>query len=437
MLQLGCVLGSEGAMEDQPELCRLPEELRAASVSIGAQLASKGARVWVVGGAVRDQVLRRVPTDVDLATDATPDTVEACFDETVPVGKKFETVLVMRGRLGIEVTTLRAESGYEDARRPKDVKFETSVEADASRRDFSCNAMYLDTQTDEFLDPVQGLADCRGRKLRAVGDPAARFGEDGLRILRLARLSAALEMRPDEATVAGARASRASLRGVSGERLLTELERGFGCGAGDVMLHWLAELGVGPELYPDSDDDATARAAALFAAWPEQAGLLEGLLLLLDPSPAGGGSVARRERWESALRGLDKLRPPRQLKKAWSSAWRLAEEIESADLSSLELGELRLWMREEHWGPASALTMLSANTDSVLGAQVASWRAEREELSRDELFPAPWIGAAELGEAGFEPGAIYGELIRQGLRLQLGGVFSSKQDALAWLAEQT
>ena len=134
-------------MKDQPELCRLPEELRAASVSIGAQLASKGARVWVVGGAVRDQVLGRVPTDVDLATDATPDDVEACFDETVPVGKKFGTVLVMRGRLGIEVTTLRAESGYEDARRPKDVKFETSVEADASRRDFSCNAMYLDTQT--------------------------------------------------------------------------------------------------------------------------------------------------------------------------------------------------------------------------------------------------------------------------------------------------
>ncbi len=423
-------------MDDLPKLCRLPEELRVASVSIGAQLASKGARVWVVGGAVRDQVLGRVPTDVDLATDATPDTVEACFEETVPVGKKFGTVLVMRGGLGIEVTTLRAESGYDDARRPSDVKFETSVAADASRRDFSCNAMYLDTQTDVFLDPVQGLADCTERKLRAVGDPAARFAEDGLRILRLARFSAALGMRPDEATVAGARASRGSLRGVSGERLLAELERGFGCGGGDVMLHWLAELGVGRELYPESDDEATTRAAALFASWPEHAGLLEGLLLFLDPSPAGGGSVARRERSESALCGLDMLRPPRQLKKAWSSAWRLAEEIESADLNSLELGDLRLWMREEHWGPASALAMLTASTDSELGAHIASWRAEREELSHDELFPAPWIGAAELRKAGFEPGAIYGELIHQGLRLQLGGVFSSKQDALAWLAEQ-
>ena len=115
-------------MDDFPELRRLPEELRSASLDVGAKLAARGFRSWVVGGAVRDQVLGRIPLDVDIATDATPDDVEACFGETVPLGKRFGTVLVIRGGLGIEVTTLRAESGYADARRPDLVEFGTSVE---------------------------------------------------------------------------------------------------------------------------------------------------------------------------------------------------------------------------------------------------------------------------------------------------------------------
>ena len=431
----GSVLGSVRSMEDLPELCRLPEELRLASISVGAKLASKGARVWVVGGAVRDQVLGRTPTDVDLATDATPDEVEACFDETVPVGKKFGTVLVMRGGLGIEVTTLRAESGYEDARRPSDVKFETSVAADASRRDFSCNAMYLDTQSGEFLDPVHGLADCRSGKLRAVGDPAARFAEDGLRILRLARFCAALEMSPEEGTVAGARASCSALRGVSGERLLAELERGFASGRGAVMLRMLAEIGVGRELYPDSADGATALSADFFSVWPESAGLLEGLLLFLDPDPSGA-SAPREQRLEAALQALDGLRPPRQLKRSWSASWRLAAEIESTRTDELALGDLRLWMREEHWATASALAMLTVGDSTGHAARIAAWRHERASLSHDELFPSPWIGADELKQAGFEPGAIYGQLMGEALKLQLGGAWTGRQEALAWLGRQ-
>ena len=423
-------------MEDLPELRRLPEELRSASIDIGSKLALSGFRSWVVGGAVRDQVLGRVPTDVDLATDASPDEVEACFSETVPLGKRFGTVLVMRGSLGIEVTTLRAESGYADARRPESVKFGSSVEVDAARRDFTCNAMYLDTQSGQFLDPVHGFSDSKLGTLRAVGEPAARFAEDGLRILRLARLSASLEMTPDPETVAGARASRSSLRGVSGERLFAELERGFASGRGASMMRWLGEIGVSEELYPGCAQGAGARAALLCSLWPHPANLLEGLLLFLDPDPCGVDLGDRSRRSDVAFSSLDALKPPRGLKRSWASSWRLATELESAAAQEPELGALRLWMRDDSWEPASVLAQLSVGIESERGHRIGEWRAERAGLRESELFPEPWVDAEALALAGIKPGAIYGELLAEALRMQLSGELSSREDAMAWVAKR-
>lgn len=423
-------------MEELPELRRMPEELRSASLDIGSKLALSGFRSWIVGGAVRDQVLGRDPTDVDLATDATPEDVEACFSETVPLGKRFGTVLVMRGKLGIEVTTLRAESGYADARRPESVKFGTSVEVDAARRDFTCNAMYLDTQSGQFLDPVHGLSDSKRGVLRAVGEPAERFAEDGLRILRLARFAAALGLTPESDTVDGARLSRSSLRGVSGERLFAELERGFDSGRGASMLHWLGEIGVAEELYLGCRPGAGASAAKLCAAWPQQPGLLEGLLLFLDPDPGGSELGSRALRAEHAFSSLESLRLPRHLKRSWTSSWRLAGELEEAAGHKPGLGALRLWMRDDFWETASALAQLSVGLESERGDRIGGWREERGRLERGELFPDPWVDASALKEVGIKPGAIYGELIAQGLRMQLAGELSSRADALDWLTRQ-
>ena len=423
-------------MDDLPEIRRMPEALRCASVDLGAELAASGFSSWVVGGAVRDQVLGRTPTDVDIATDATPEEVEACFGETVPLGKRFGTVLVMRGGLGIEVTTLRSESGYADARRPESVTYGTSVAVDATRRDFTCNAMYLDTQNGEFLDPVHGLADTKSAVLRAVGDAASRFEEDGLRIVRLARLAAVLGMKPEAGTITGARLSRASLRGVSGERLFAELERGFASGRGASMLRWLGEIEVVEELYPGFTSGAGARGAALCREWPGEPGLLEGLLLFLDPDPGGGSLGERTARSKLATSSLDSLKVPRGITRSWTACWRLAGELESAAERSVERGDLRLWMREDSWETASALALLTVEAESERGLCIRAWREERQSLSEEELFPVPWIEAATLSEAGVEPGAIYGELLATALRMQLSGEFADKDAAMSWLHQQ-
>src|SRR6185503_18536023 len=140
-----------------------------------------------VGGAVRDLALGLPPHDVDLASRLTPDELEGRFPKSASVGRAFGSMVLVVDGIPLQHTTFRSEHGYADARRPDQVRYGATLEEDASRRDFTCNALYLDPLSDELCDPQEGLADLRSALLRCVGDPAARFAEDGLRILRLAR----------------------------------------------------------------------------------------------------------------------------------------------------------------------------------------------------------------------------------------------------------
>jgi hypothetical protein len=93
-------------------------------------------------------------------------------------------------------------------------------------------------------------------------------------------------------------------------------------------------------------------------------------------------------------------------------------------------------MREDSWETASALALLTVEAESERGLCIRAWREERQSLSKEELFPAPWIEAATLSEAGIEPGAIYGELLATALRMQLSGEFADKDAAMSWLHQQ-
>src|SRR5437867_2007197 len=189
----------------RPTMEHLPLELARAARTVAGVLGTAGHRTWLVGGAVRDLALGIEPKDADLASAARPEEIEALFPSTHAVGRAFGTVVVRCGTADLQVTTFRAEAGYDDARRPSHVRFGTTLVEDAARRDFTCNALYLDPLNDEFIDPTGGLADLAARRLRCVGDPVQRFAEDGLRLLRLARLAAEHGLAIDQATHAGAR----------------------------------------------------------------------------------------------------------------------------------------------------------------------------------------------------------------------------------------
>lgn len=161
-------------------------------------LRAMGHQAFLVGGCVRDILLDRCPKDYDVTTSATPDVVQNLFSRTIPTGIEHGTVTVMQGDFPVEVTTFRSDGDYSDGRRPDSVQFETDITKDLSRRDFTINAIAYDPVYETIADPFGGIADLPPRDglytgiIRAVGNPADRFAEDGLRIIRAIRFMTTL-----------------------------------------------------------------------------------------------------------------------------------------------------------------------------------------------------------------------------------------------------
>lgn len=225
-------------------------------------LEKAGYEAWIVGGCVRDFLLGRTPKDYDLCTSARPEEIEAVFAgcRTIETGRKHGTVTVVLGEMPLEITTYRVETGHSDARHPDQVRFTPSLEEDAARRDFTINAMAY-APGKGLQDFYHGQEDLKRGLLRCVGEPDRRFREDALRILRALRFSAVLGFALEAETAAGARRQKASLTGLSAERVAGELGKLLvGRNAKEVLLAYPDLLGVVlPELLPMVDFDQRNR----------------------------------------------------------------------------------------------------------------------------------------------------------------------------------
>lgn len=211
------------------ELHGVPRE----QISFGAKkvtdgLQAAGYQAYVVGGAVRDLLLDRIPKDFDVATDATPEEVRRVFRRSRIIGRRFRLVHVMFGEEVVEVSTFRSMIEAEDAetdehgRLLRDNQF-GDMEQDAARRDFTANALFYDPSTQEIYDYHRGYDDTRNQLLRMIGDPATRYREDPVRMLRAVRLSAKLGMKLDAATAAPIGKMKNLLDNVPEARLLDEV----------------------------------------------------------------------------------------------------------------------------------------------------------------------------------------------------------------------
>jgi tRNA nucleotidyltransferase (CCA-adding enzyme) len=192
---------------------------------IAATIQKAGFKCWIVGGCVRDLLLKRNPSDWDLTTDAKPEDVMKLFPSVIPTGIAHGTVTVHQLSGDYEVTTLRGESAYTDGRHPDEVTFITSLDEDLARRDFTVNAIAADPVTGEIFDPFKGQDDIEDGIIRAVGHPIERFDEDGLRILRASRFAGTLGFYITGATATAMRACVGNLKNVSMERVHAEFKK--------------------------------------------------------------------------------------------------------------------------------------------------------------------------------------------------------------------
>jgi poly(A) polymerase len=207
-----------------------------AARDIVVDLRAKGHQAYFAGGCVRDLLLGVEPKDFDVATSATPDVVMGMFAKTYSVGAHFGVVLVCTpeiegGEIATEVATFRHDGAYSDGRRPDAVRFSTDAREDVLRRDFTVNGMLLDPIAFEStgdagaatLDYVNGREDLARHIVRAIGDPALRFAEDKLRMLRAVRFASRLEFAIEPRTMAAIRTSAPEIGQVSCERIRDEL----------------------------------------------------------------------------------------------------------------------------------------------------------------------------------------------------------------------
>jgi tRNA nucleotidyltransferase/poly(A) polymerase len=203
----------------------VPEDIK----KIKDVFKKNGHKLYIVGGAVRDSLLNQPIKDYDLATDATPDKVEQMMQSaglrTIPTGKAFGVINVFVGDEEFEIATFRRDSSTGDGRRPDSVEF-TTIDQDVKRRDLTINALFFDIDTSEVVDLVGGIDDLKNGVVKTVGNPADRFGEDRLRIIRAIRFASRFgsELEP---SVEKALKNDASLEGISPERIRDEFLKGI------------------------------------------------------------------------------------------------------------------------------------------------------------------------------------------------------------------
>jgi tRNA nucleotidyltransferase (CCA-adding enzyme) len=402
-------------------------------------LDGAGYRSWLVGGAVRDLLLDRprTATDHDVATPARPEAVVALFPKVIETGIEHGTVTVLAGGVAVEVTTFRGEGAYLDGRRPSSVTFLDDVDADLARRDFTINALAYDPLGPAFRDPYGGRDDVAARVIRAVGDPLARFREDGLRPLRAARFAAQLGFEVDPATRDAIPPVLDVVAKVSVERVMEELSRLVVADEPRRGLDLLEATGLLGAVLPEVAAAApAARAHAFATATAAPAELPVRLAALLHVAAPPAAATAR-----AALQRLRFSNAVVEDAAALAGGLRCAQSGGASTLPSSD-ADVRRWLARATRARAGALLALTRADARAAGdtppgavAEVEAFAAlaaaverERPPLTMGELA---LDGRAVMERLGIPPGRAVGDALRHALDRVLDDPTLNTPDALA------
>ena len=370
---------------------------------------------WIVGGWVREAASGRRETDMDIATTLLPAKVKELFPRSLMVGEKYGTVIVRLDE-GVsdgtwEVTTLRSEGSYGDGRRPDMVEFGQKIEDDLARRDFTINAMAIDSDG-SVIDPFGGVSDLREGVLRAVGIASERLGEDGLRIMRAYRfLDSAEGIRDMESSLRSAvKENLGMLDVVSRERIGVEMERILGGRNAGAVISQMHEDGVLSHVLTE----ITCTASPSFCT-----NSLVNLALLCNEDQSEGSELA------------DKLRSALMMAKEPLRRVAFLHDARNASVST-EISGLRRFRAAlpEEW--QSAFVVYSRG----LGRDVVEFAEALASLRPLRVGNAPLIDGNTLAAAtGLDPGPKMGRLKGRLHRIQIERDLSSEDEVLSVLDE--
>jgi poly(A) polymerase len=389
------------------------------AIEIVRELRQRGHEAYLVGGCVRDMVMKIEPSDYDIATSAPPDQIMKIFRHTEPIGAQFGVVLVILRGHPFEVATFRSDEAYIDGRRPSGVVF-TDARTDVLRRDFTINGLLYDPVEKRVIDYVSGQEDIRDRIVRAIGEPEKRFEEDKLRLLRAVRFGARLGYTIEEKTWNAVCKMAPEIRRVSAERIRDEVSRILREGhaaAGFRMLHesrmlpvilpdvvWNDHLEKSLEMIPANSPADFAFAVLLHDLTAERAGLIGEALRLSTAETQHIVSLIRQQPQFAGLRTSKISAIKRFLRMP-----RIDDYLELARICRL----------------ASGVPMEDYNFAIEMKQK---WKAE-------ELAPPLLLSGDDLIRIGFSPGPRFKEILTRVEDEQLEGRLTTPQDALAFVKE--
>jgi poly(A) polymerase len=394
------------------------------ATDVVARLRSEGYTAYWAGGCVRDDLLGLVPVDYDVATDARPEQVQQLFRRCLLVGASFGVVEVLgpRGRTGdrlkVQVATFRSDGHYSDGRRPDSVTY-SSAEADAQRRDFTINGMFFDPLTAQVLDYVGGQHDLSARILRAIGNPAERFAEDKLRVIRAVRLAARFELTIEPTTLQAAQAAASAIRAVSAERIGEELRKILSHPTRGRGVRLLREVGLLPPLFPEVIESFESAVRVVESLPPNASFPLALAALLHAVNPVALDDICSRLRLSNAER--DQI------------AWLLSNQRLLREAPRMRRSQLYPIL--SHPGIHELLDLHRA-LDGPDVDYVRFCDRMLQEVPPEALNPRPLITGEDLCRLGLKPGPAFRPLLEAVRAAQLDGHVRTADEAKAYLQQR-
>jgi poly(A) polymerase len=426
--------------------------------AIAERLREHGHVAYFAGGCVRDLARGLPPKDFDIATDATPEVVQRIFPRTYAVGAHFGVVVVLENGMNFEVATFRSDDAYIDGRRPTAVHF-ASPEEDAKRRDFTINGMFLNPAKDEVIDFVGGRADLERKLIRAIGDPAQRFAEDRLRLLRAVRFATVLDFEIETQTWDAVVQCAGAITQISAERIRDELVkiflspnrlRGWDLlDATRLMRAILPEIEAmkgceqPPQFHPEGDVFKHTR--LMIELLPAQVSLpLVFSVLFHDigkPPTASVDETGRirfnghdRVGAEMTEQVMERLRFSRA--EIDATVEMVRQHMVFKDVPRMRVAKLKRFMARPTFEDELELHRVDCASSHRMMENYEFLQQKREEFANEPIIPPPLVRGDDLIALGMKPGPQFKQILDEVETRQLEGALRTRDEALAWLRRE-
>jgi poly(A) polymerase len=420
---------------------------------VAARLRESGHIAYFAGGCVRDMVRGLIPKDYDIVTDARPEAVQTLFPRTFAVGAHFGVIIVLESGFQFEVATFRSDDAYVDGRHPSAVHF-SSPEEDARRRDFTINGMFYDPVAEQVIDLVGGCADIDAKLVRAIGDPAQRFAEDRLRMLRAVRFATVLDYQIDKETWDALVANASSIHQISAElvRIFLSSNRVRGWDLLDssgLMRAILPELeAMKGVLQPEQfhpEGDVFVHTRLMLQLLPQEVSVpLVFAVLFHDvakPVTATVDTTGRIRFNEHDCIGAQMTEAiMRRLRFSGAEIEATVEMVRQhmvfKDVPKMRVAKLKRFMARPTFKDELELHRVDCESSHRMLDNYEFLLRKREEFANEPIIPPPLVRGDDLIAVGLKPGPKFGEILEAIETRQLEGTLQTREEALEWVKRE-